>query len=88
MLVAGFYSIAFRPPSNQLFLMDILALCQRDHTYSTGSSRNALKRHFRNLSERNHLERHGSGRGVWYGLKWPGSSERLIEWSVRFGFGK
>lgn len=35
----------------------------------TGASRNTLKQHFRGLSERNHLERHGSGRGVWYGLK-------------------
>ena len=26
-------------------------------------------RHFRDLTERNHLEQHGSGRGVWYGLK-------------------
>lgn len=35
----------------------------------TGASRNTLKQHFRNLTERNHLELHGSGRGVWYGLK-------------------
>lgn len=35
----------------------------------TGASRNTLKQHFRGLSERHHLERHGSGRGVWYGLK-------------------
>ena len=35
----------------------------------TGASRNTLKQHFRNLSERNHLEQHGSGRGVWCGLK-------------------
>lgn len=35
----------------------------------TGASRNTLKQHFRNLTERNHLEQHGSGRGVWYGLK-------------------
>jgi hypothetical protein len=33
------------------------------------SSRNTLKQHFRDLTERNHLEQHGSGRGVWYGLK-------------------
>jgi len=37
----------------------------------TGASRNTLKQHLRNLSERNHLEQHGSGRGVWYGLKVP-----------------
>lgn len=35
----------------------------------TGSNRNTLKPHFRDLIERGHLERHGSGRGVWYGLK-------------------
>lgn len=35
----------------------------------TGASRNTLKLHFRDLTERNHLEQHGSGRGVWYGLK-------------------
>ena len=35
----------------------------------TGASRNTLKQHFRDLTERNHLEQHGSGRGVWYGLK-------------------
>jgi len=35
----------------------------------TGTSRNTLKQHFRGLIERKHLEQHGSGRGVWYGLK-------------------
>lgn len=35
----------------------------------TGASRNTLKQHFRDLTERNYLEQHGSGRGVWYGLK-------------------
>ena len=35
----------------------------------TGASRNTLKLHFRDLTEHNHLEQHGSGRGVWYGLK-------------------
>jgi Fic family protein len=35
----------------------------------TGSSRNTLKQHFRALVERDQLEQHGSGRGVWYGLK-------------------
>jgi Fic family protein len=35
----------------------------------TGASRNTLKQHFRDLIERKHLEQHGSGRGVWYGLK-------------------
>lgn len=35
----------------------------------TGASCNTLKQHFRDLTERNHPEPHGSGRGVWYGLK-------------------
>ena len=35
----------------------------------TGANRNTLKQHFRNLVERQHLIQHGSGRGVWYGLK-------------------
>lgn len=35
----------------------------------TGANRNTLKQHFRNLVERQHLKQHGSGRGVWYGLK-------------------
>ena len=34
----------------------------------TGASRNTLKQHFRDLTGRKHLEQHGSGRGVWYGL--------------------
>lgn len=35
----------------------------------TGSNRNTLKPRFRDLIERGHIEQHGSGRGVWYGLK-------------------
>ncbi|MDR1646595.1 MAG: Fic family protein [Zoogloeaceae bacterium] len=35
----------------------------------TGASRNTLKRHLRDLIERKHLEQHGGGRGVWYGLQ-------------------
>jgi Fic family protein len=35
----------------------------------TGASRNTLKQHFRSLIERKYLELHGSGRGVWYGLR-------------------
>lgn len=35
----------------------------------TGASRNTLKQHLRDLTERNHLEQYGGGRGVWYGLK-------------------
>ncbi len=35
----------------------------------TGASRNTLKQHFRALVERGALDQHGSGRGVWYGLR-------------------
>jgi len=35
----------------------------------TGASRNTLKQHLHDLVEHRHLDRHGSGRGVWYGLK-------------------
>ncbi len=35
----------------------------------TGASRNTLKQHFRNLTERGDLNQHGSGRGVWYDLR-------------------
>jgi len=35
----------------------------------TGASRNTLKQHFRNLTERASLNQHGSGRGVWYDLR-------------------
>lgn len=35
----------------------------------TGASRNTLKQHFRALVERGVLNRHGSGRGVWYELR-------------------
>ena len=35
----------------------------------TGSSRNTLKLHFRNLVERGNLNSHGSGRGVWFELR-------------------
>ena len=38
-------------------------------TKLTGASRNTLKQHFRALVERGHLNRHGSGRGVWYELR-------------------
>ena len=34
----------------------------------TGASRNTLKQHFRSLTELDHLNQHGSGRGVWYDL--------------------
>ena len=34
----------------------------------TGASRNTLKQHFRALVEQGHLNRRGSGRGVWYEL--------------------
>jgi Fic family protein len=34
----------------------------------TGTSRNTLKQHFRQLLEKGHLIMHGRGRGAWYGL--------------------
>jgi predicted HTH transcriptional regulator len=34
----------------------------------TGTSRNTLKQHFRQLVAQNHLALHGSGRGAWYAL--------------------
>jgi len=34
----------------------------------TGISRNTLKEHFRQLIQKGHLVRHGSGRGTWYSL--------------------
>ena len=35
----------------------------------TDASRNTLKQHFRALTEQNHLQQQGRGRGVWYELK-------------------
>ncbi len=35
----------------------------------TDTSRNTLKKHFRNLVKSGHLNQHGSGRGVWYELR-------------------
>jgi DeoR/GlpR family transcriptional regulator of sugar metabolism len=34
----------------------------------TGTSRNTLKQHFRQLVGQGHLVLHGSGRGAWYAL--------------------
>jgi predicted HTH transcriptional regulator len=34
----------------------------------TGTSRNTLKQHFRQLVALRHLALHGSGRGAWYSL--------------------
>jgi hypothetical protein len=34
----------------------------------TGTSRNTLKEHFRSLVEKQHLTRHGTGKGSWYAL--------------------
>jgi Fic family protein len=36
----------------------------------TGASRNTLKQHFRALVDRGMLNQRGSGRGVWYDLRW------------------
>jgi len=34
----------------------------------TGTSRNTLKQHFRQLTQKGHLVMHGNGRGDWYSL--------------------
>jgi len=53
--------VEFAREHGRITMMDAIKL--------TGSNRNTLKPHFRNLIERGHLEQHGSGRGAWYGLK-------------------
>ena len=53
--------VEFAREHGRVTMMDAIRL--------TGASRNTLKQHFRDLTARNHLELHGSGRGVWYGLK-------------------
>ena len=53
--------VEFAREHGRITMMDAIKL--------TGTSRNTLKLHLRDLTERNHLEQHGSGRGVWYGLK-------------------
>lgn len=53
--------VEFAREHGRVTMMDAIKL--------TGASRNTLKQHFRDLTERNHLELHGSGRGVWYRLK-------------------
>jgi len=53
--------VEFAQEHGRITMMDAIKL--------TGASRNTLKLHFRDLTERNHLEQFGSGRGVWYGLK-------------------
>ena len=53
--------VEFAREHGRVTMMDAIKL--------TGASRNTLKQHFRDLTARNHLEQHGSGRGVWYGLK-------------------
>ena len=39
-----------------------------DMIRATGASRNTLKDHFRSLVDKQHLIRHGSGKGSWYSL--------------------
>ncbi|WP_248803623.1 Fic family protein [Pseudomonas sp. MWU13-2100] len=53
--------VEFAREHGRVTMMDAIKL--------TGANRNTLKQHLRSLTERNHLEQHGSGRGVWYGLK-------------------
>ncbi|MDD3883588.1 MAG: Fic family protein [Gallionella sp.] len=52
--------VEFAREHGRITMMDAIKL--------TGASRNTLKQHLRDLTERNHLQQHGSGRGVWYGL--------------------
>jgi predicted HTH transcriptional regulator len=37
---------------------------------ATGASRNTIKDHVRALTDRQHLTRHGAGRGAWYAPNW------------------
>jgi predicted HTH transcriptional regulator len=53
--------VEFAREHGRVTMMDAIKL--------TGASRNTLKQHFRDLTKRNYLDQHGSGRGVWYGLK-------------------
>ncbi|MDR3300710.1 MAG: Fic family protein [Candidatus Accumulibacter sp.] len=53
--------VEFAREHGRVTMMDAIKL--------TGSSRNTLKQHFRNLLELGHLEQRGSGRGAWYALK-------------------
>jgi len=53
--------VEFAREHGRITMMDAIKL--------TGASRNTLKPHLRNLIERKHLQQHGRGRGVWYGLK-------------------
>lgn len=53
--------VEFAREHGRVTMMDAIKL--------TGASRTTLKQHFRALTKRNHPEQHGSGRGVWYGLK-------------------
>jgi predicted HTH transcriptional regulator len=53
--------VEFAREHGRVTMMDAIKL--------TGASRNTLKQHFRDLTERNHLGQHGSERSVWYGLK-------------------
>jgi len=53
--------VEFAREHGRVTMMDAIKL--------TGASRNTLKQHFRDLTERTYLDQHGSGRGVWYGLK-------------------
>ncbi len=39
-----------------------------DAVKATGSSRNTIKDHIKNLRTNGHLKRHGAGRGTWYSL--------------------
>ncbi len=53
--------VEFAREHGRIAMSDAIAL--------TGSNRNTLKVHFRNLVERGHLNQQGSGRGVWYEIR-------------------
>jgi len=51
------------------FARDHGRITMADAIKLTGSNRNTLKQHFRDLVERSHLAPHGRRRGAWYSLK-------------------
>ena len=55
--------------------VQILELCRErgrvtvsEAARATGANRNTIKDHLKALTRAGHLQRHGAGRGTWYGL--------------------
>lgn len=55
--------------------VQILELCRErgrvtvaEAVTSTGANRSTIKDHLKTLARAGHIERHGAGRGSWYGL--------------------